>query len=749
MPETIQQTGFLTDLQGDPHQGQALLRFSLYGQADGGEVLWSEEHNLNLNGGYYSVTLGVQTLFGDVFDTSPRFMSVAVGGVEMQPRIQLSSVPYALIAQDAVGDISPHSVSVGGQEVIDASGHWVGPGDGGGQTPAEILTAIKTVDGAGSGLDADTLDGLNSAAFIQNGEQVMALVLAADGVNSGLDADRLDGHDSSAFVRTAAQLIELLLTVDGANSSLDADRLDGHDSSAFVRTAAQIMALLLDADGSGSNLDADKVDGLHASKFMRVDVDTGTSGNLGVGGVITATSFLGDGSELTGIAAGSPFDQDLNRSNTADLQGLHVRPYDSSPIIRQSEAHSGWVSDTGHIVSESGNSPDHGIARAGWKAFDEGNNYWCAPSGTQGWIGYEFVGNKRVITQYRMQSYGNTSNPSTWQFQGWDGEKWVILHDQNVDTNWPNLEWKTFDVPSQGQLPYQKFRIYVFSVHSGGWLCIREFELLGYEASVQITKQTERHDNWVSSSGHTVTESGNSPDHGVPRAGWKAFDLGSPGWFAPAGTQGWIGYEFAGNKRIITQYRIQAWSGTNYRPDTWQLQGWDGNNWIILHDQDTPANGWSNNWATFDVPISGQIPLHKFRINILSVASGGWLGMREFEMLGYEDVGPPSIFLGNDGNLSLSGTVDGVDVSENIDQDVRTTASPSFAGLTVNGVIKIHTYSTSNLPPECTSSLRGSVINFQPGNNPDRICWCKHTGSSIYKWTDMTTGAEYSSAQCN
>jgi hypothetical protein len=33
------------------------------------------------------------------------------------------------------------------------------------QTAAEILTAVKTVDGAGSGLDADTLDGVDSAGF--------------------------------------------------------------------------------------------------------------------------------------------------------------------------------------------------------------------------------------------------------------------------------------------------------------------------------------------------------------------------------------------------------------------------------------------------------------------------------------------------------------------------------------------------------------------------------------------------------
>jgi len=206
-------------------------------------------------------------------------------------------------------------------------------------TPDAILAAVKTIDGEGSGLDADTLDGISSAAFLQNGDEVMALVFGADGSGSGLDADRLDGHDSSAFIRTAAQLIELLLTTDGTNSGLDADLLDGHNSDEFINvtdpataaqilnilitvdgadsgldvdlldgqnndiflkatdagTAAQILNLLLTVDGAGSNLDADFLDNLHASKFMRADADTVTSGDLSVGGILSVAeaSFTG------------------------------------------------------------------------------------------------------------------------------------------------------------------------------------------------------------------------------------------------------------------------------------------------------------------------------------------------------------------------------------------------------------------------------------------------------------------------
>jgi hypothetical protein len=71
---------------------------------------------------------------------------------------------------------------------------------------------------------------------------VLAKLLTVDGSGSGLDADTLDGHDTAFFAPatavTAAALLTALLTVDGAGSGLDADKLDGLDSTAFALASA-------------------------------------------------------------------------------------------------------------------------------------------------------------------------------------------------------------------------------------------------------------------------------------------------------------------------------------------------------------------------------------------------------------------------------------------------------------------------------------------------------------------------------
>ena len=109
-----------------------------------------------------------------------------------------------------------------------------------------------------------------------------------DGAGSGLDADLLDGKQGSDYLAasnyTAADVLAKLKTVDGASSGLDADLLDGKQSGHFLAassyTAANVLAKLKTVDGAGSGLDADRVDGFQASQFLRSDTSDTIHGNL-------------------------------------------------------------------------------------------------------------------------------------------------------------------------------------------------------------------------------------------------------------------------------------------------------------------------------------------------------------------------------------------------------------------------------------------------------------------------------------
>ena len=139
---------------------------------------------------------------------------------------------HADIADDVRGTINPTQVVINGQIVINADGEWVGspvglrgpvgppgpdgvpgpqgapgpPGPAGGNgspdTPAQVLDKLQGVDGSGSELDADRLDGFSSADFVRTPADILARLRMIDGEDSGLDADAIDGLDSKSFMRT-------------------------------------------------------------------------------------------------------------------------------------------------------------------------------------------------------------------------------------------------------------------------------------------------------------------------------------------------------------------------------------------------------------------------------------------------------------------------------------------------------------------------------------------------------------------
>lgn len=130
VPNTITQQGLLLDAVGAPVTGSVTFTFSVYETDAGGAPIWTETQTLTLENGYFTTQLGKVTPLGGVLfsDGGLRYLGIQIAGdVELAPRETISSVPYAMVSTDAIGDIHPSSVTIGSQPVIDNTGHWVGP----------------------------------------------------------------------------------------------------------------------------------------------------------------------------------------------------------------------------------------------------------------------------------------------------------------------------------------------------------------------------------------------------------------------------------------------------------------------------------------------------------------------------------------------------------------------------------------------------------------------------------------------
>jgi hypothetical protein len=114
VPNVINYSGVLTDLNDKPLTGIQGVTFLLYNSEQGGNPLWMETQNVTANkNGQYIVTLGSTTAQGlpsDIFSSAEaRWLGIQVVGKTEQPRILLVAVPYAMKAADAatIGGLPP------------------------------------------------------------------------------------------------------------------------------------------------------------------------------------------------------------------------------------------------------------------------------------------------------------------------------------------------------------------------------------------------------------------------------------------------------------------------------------------------------------------------------------------------------------------------------------------------------------------------------------------------------------------
>jgi hypothetical protein len=133
VPAVIQFSDVASDEAGSPLSGLVAITFSLYNNARGGEPLWTETQNVQLDSaGRYSVYLGITRANGvpiSLFSTGQaHWLGVTPQGQPELPRVFLVSVPYAMKAGDAatVGGLPPSAfvlAAPGGTSDV-ASGSW-------------------------------------------------------------------------------------------------------------------------------------------------------------------------------------------------------------------------------------------------------------------------------------------------------------------------------------------------------------------------------------------------------------------------------------------------------------------------------------------------------------------------------------------------------------------------------------------------------------------------------------------------
>jgi hypothetical protein len=161
VPAFLTQQGRLFDSSNMPVTGMTTFAFSLYTAATGGTPVWTETQMITLDSGYFAAQLGEVTAIPPATFVNAASMGQTLylgikvnADPELSPRQPLLSVPYAMVAQNAIGDITPHTVSVNGKTVIDSMGNWVGPAMGhpvmaSGAFPAATMGQIINANGTG------------------------------------------------------------------------------------------------------------------------------------------------------------------------------------------------------------------------------------------------------------------------------------------------------------------------------------------------------------------------------------------------------------------------------------------------------------------------------------------------------------------------------------------------------------------------------------------------------------------------
>lgn len=204
-------------------------------------------------------------------------------------------------------------------------------------TASDILTKIKTIDGSGSGVDADLLDGYH--ATITSSANTIAVSDANNNITATTFTGALSGNAATATKLATARTISLTGDVTGSAS------FDGSGNSSIAVTVtdnshAHTSANISDANNAtggiplsngtvNTNLNADMLDGYHATAASTANTIAVSDANNNITAAKFTGALVGNASTATKLATarainGVNFDGTANITITDSTKGTFI-----------------------------------------------------------------------------------------------------------------------------------------------------------------------------------------------------------------------------------------------------------------------------------------------------------------------------------------------------------------------------------------------------------------------------------------
>jgi len=265
MPPRINYQGHLLDDGGSPLTGNHNFVFAMYDSQEGGNLLWSEEHlAVPVEGGLFEVVLGsINDITADVISPPSTpvnsffdiWIEISVDGQGMQPRVSLTSAPYAMMTHRVDGDIttSPGGISMG--EQVGFNYQKISWNTGGGQSYGEMeasdgFSVTKAIDKSSPLLyqslaqkkEVGSSDSLLTMRLIES-DTIWFMTSANEGMNI---TGRIDKSSPLIYVSTveSGNGISLTKAIDKATPGLLEASMESSEGLSLTKKIDQSSPLL-------------------------------------------------------------------------------------------------------------------------------------------------------------------------------------------------------------------------------------------------------------------------------------------------------------------------------------------------------------------------------------------------------------------------------------------------------------------------------------------------------------------------